>query len=152
MSALLIDVPIIMAAIAMALVAYGANPVTSAVLLTIWGLVATATPVAWFTWIAQTMPDDVEAGGGLFVAICQLAIALGGTVGGILFDAIGYRATFETSALLLLLTAVLAYLAGRSASAAEDAGSYAAEAGGRWPSGTATASPLLPSVECDTQS
>lgn len=125
----LIGVPIMMAAIAMALVAYGSSPLATAVLLTVWGLIATATPVAWFTWIAQTVPDDVEAGGGLFVAICQLAIALGGTVGGVIFDANGYRATFETSALLLLVTAVLAYLAGRSAnSAAKDAGNCAAEA------------------------
>lgn len=112
----LVGVPVVMAVIAMALVAYGNSLLATATLLGIWGLIATATPVAWFTWIARTVPDDIEAGGGLFVAICQLAIALGGTVGGIIFDALGYRATFEVSALLLALTSVLAYLAGRSAS------------------------------------
>ncbi|RUR91972.1 MFS transporter [Pectobacterium polaris] len=112
----LISVPIMMAVIALALVEYGDAMLTTAVLLVIWGLIATATPVAWFTWIARSVPNDVEAGGGLFVAICQLAIALGGTVGGILFDTLGYRATFEASALLLAATAVLSYLAGRSAS------------------------------------
>nr|WP_207784141.1 MFS transporter [Pectobacterium polaris] len=112
----LVSVPIMMAIIALALVEYGDAMLTTAVLLVIWGLIATATPVAWFTWIARSVPNDVEAGGGLFVAICQLAIALGGTVGGILFDTLGYRATFEVSALLLAATAVLSYLAGRSAS------------------------------------
>nr|WP_233968624.1 MFS transporter [Pectobacterium polaris] len=111
----LVSVPIMMAIIALALVEYGDAMLTTAVLLVIWGLIATATPVAWFTWIARSVPNDVEAGGGLFVAICQLAIALGGTVGGILFDTLGYRATFEVSALLLAATAVLSYLAGRSA-------------------------------------
>ncbi|MBV6848787.1 MFS transporter [Xanthomonas euvesicatoria] len=124
----LIGVPIMMAAIAMALVAYGSSLLATAVLLTAWGLIATATPVAWFSWIAQTVPDDVEAGGGLFVAICQLAIALGGTVGGVIFDAAGYRATFETSALLLLVTSMLAYFAGRSANALNDTRNYAAKA------------------------
>nr|WP_306802987.1 MFS transporter [Pectobacterium polaris] len=111
----LVSVPIMMAIIALALVEYGDAMLTTAVLLVIWGLIATATPVAWFTWIARSVPNDIEAGGGLFVAICQLAIALGGTVGGILFDTLGYRATFEVSALLLAATAVLSYLAGRSA-------------------------------------
>ncbi|WP_226860738.1 MFS transporter [Dickeya dianthicola] len=114
----LVSVPIMMAAIATALVVYGDAMFTTAALLAVWGRIATATPVAWFTWIARTVPNDVEAGGGLFVAICQLAIALGGTVGGIIFDTLGYRATFEASALLLAVTAVLAYLAGRSAAKA----------------------------------
>ena len=114
----LIGVPIMMAAIALALVSLGSNTLATAVLLAVWGFIATATPVAWFTWIAQTVPGDVEAGGGLFVAICQLAIGLGGTVGGVIFDAVGYRATFETSALLLMVTAVLAFLAARSADCA----------------------------------
>lgn len=119
---ILVGVPVVMAVIAMALVAYGDTLIATATLLGFWGLIATATPVAWFTWIARIVPDDVEAGGGLFVAICQLAIALGGTVGGIIFDSVGYRATFEVSALLLVVTSVLAYLAGRSAAkAAEDA-------------------------------
>ncbi|CAJ0715022.1 Purine ribonucleoside efflux pump NepI [Ralstonia edaphis] len=125
----LISVPLMMAAIAMALVAYGDSLLATAALLTVWGLIATATPVAWFTWIAQTVPDDVEAGGGLFVAICQLAIALGGTVGGVIFDSVGFQATFEASALLLVITAALAYLAGRSASKVTGgAGSYSVEA------------------------
>ena len=114
----LISVPIVMAAIAIALVMFGHSLLATAALLALWGLIATATPVAWFTWIARVVPDDVEAGGGLFVAICQLAIALGGTVGGIIFDVLGYRATFETSALLLAATAVLAFLASRSANKA----------------------------------
>lgn len=114
----LVGIPVGMAMIAMALVAYGNSLLATAALLAVWGLIGTAAPVAWFTWIARTVPDDVEGGGGLFVAICQLAIALGGSVGGIIFDSIGYRATFEVSALLLAVTSVLVYLAGRSASKA----------------------------------
>ena len=49
------------------------------------------------------------------VAIIQLAIASGATVGGLVFDLSGYRATFELSAALLGVAAVLAFLAARSA-------------------------------------
>lgn len=112
----LIVIPMMMAVIALALVSFGSSVVTTAVLLGFWGLVATAAPVGWWTWLAKTLPDDAEAGGGLMVAIVQLAIALGATVGGFVFDLSGYQATFELSAALLVVAAVLALLAARAAS------------------------------------
>jgi predicted MFS family arabinose efflux permease len=48
------------------------------------------------------------------VAVVQLAIMLGATVGGILFDASGYQATFGVSAALLIIAAILAVLAART--------------------------------------
>jgi predicted MFS family arabinose efflux permease len=51
------------------------------------------------------LPEDTDAGGGLMVAVIQLAITLGAAGGGLLFDAGGYRATFLVSALLLLAAA-----------------------------------------------
>ena len=44
----------------------------------------------------------------------QLSIALGSTIGGMLFDASGYRATFVASSVLLLVAALLAFLTSRS--------------------------------------
>ena len=111
----LVAMPLIMAAIAGALVAFGHSVAAVTVLLAIWGLVGTSAPVGWWTWLAQTLPQDAEAGGGLMVAVVQLAIMLGATLGGLLFDASGYRATFHLSACLLVAAAVLAVLAGRSA-------------------------------------
>jgi predicted MFS family arabinose efflux permease len=87
----------------------------TALLLGVWGLVGTAAPVGWWTWLAKTLPQDAEAGGGLMVAVVQLAIALGATVGGILFDGSGYRATFSASAVVLLAAAGMALLAARAA-------------------------------------
>ncbi len=75
---------------------------------------ATAAPVGWWSWIAQAMPDNAEAGGGLMVAVIQLSIALGSTVGGLLFDYSGYRSTFGVSALILLLSAFLSVLTSRT--------------------------------------
>jgi len=112
----LIVIPILMAVIALALVSFGSSAATTTVLLGLWGLVATAAPVGWWTWLARTLPDAAEAGGGLMVAIIQLAIASGATVGGLVFDLSGYRATFELSAALLGVAAVLAFLAARAAS------------------------------------
>jgi predicted MFS family arabinose efflux permease len=108
-------IPLIMAAIALALVSFGESPLITAALLGLWGLVATAAPVGWWTWLAQTLPDDAETGGGLLVAIVQLAIAAGAIVGGMAFDISGYQATFELSATVLIAASVLAWLAGRSA-------------------------------------
>lgn len=108
-------IPLIMAAIALALVSFGKSPVLTAVLLGLWGLVATAAPVGWWTWLAQTLPGDAEAGGGLLVAIVQLAIAGGAIIGGLAFDLSGYKATFELSAAVLVVASVLAWMAGRNA-------------------------------------
>lgn len=114
----LIAIPMLMALIAVALLAFGSSPLATTVLLGLWGLVATAAPVGWWTWLARSLPDDAEAGGGLMVAIVQLAIGLGATVGGLVFDLSGYRATFELSAALLVLAAALACLAARATSPA----------------------------------
>lgn len=107
-------IPILMAIIASALILLDGGVVLDAVLLGLWGLFATSAPVGWWTWVARTMPDDAEAGGGLIVAVIQLAITLGAVVGGVLFDREGYVATFGVSAGLLLVAAVLTLMTARS--------------------------------------
>lgn len=103
----LVAIPILMALIAMALTLFGSKVAAVTVLLGIWGVVATAAPVGWWSWLATTLPRDAEAGGGLMVAVVQLAIALGSTLGGLLFDRSGYQSTFIASAAVLLLAAIL---------------------------------------------
>jgi predicted MFS family arabinose efflux permease len=112
----LIVIPVLMTTIALALIPTGAWVWPTATLLALWGLVGTAAPVGWWSWIAQTMPKDAEAGGGLMVAVIQLAIALGSTVGGLLFDSSGYQSTFMASAAVLLFSAFLTLLTSRRAS------------------------------------
>jgi len=103
-----------MAAIAVALTAFGTSVAGVTALLGVWGLLATAAPVGWWSWIARAMPTNAEAGGGLMVAVIQLAIAMGSTVGGLLFDAGGYRNTFVASAAVLLIAAFLTFLTARA--------------------------------------
>lgn len=108
-----ITIPLLMAMIAMALIGLGSSVVAAFVLLGLWGLIATAAPVGWWSWLARTLPDDAEAGGGLMVAVVQLSIASGSTVGGLLFDGSGYRLTFFASAALLVLAALMTWLTSR---------------------------------------
>ena len=110
----LIAIPVLMAIIALALLPFGAWLAATVALLGLWGLMATSAPVGWWSWIAEAMPHNAEAGGGLMVAVIQLSIALGATLGGLLFDSAGYRSTFIASAAVLLSAACLAFLTSRS--------------------------------------
>jgi predicted MFS family arabinose efflux permease len=110
----LVCIPLLMAAIALSLIVLGGGVVAAFVLLGLWGLIATAAPVGWWSWLAKALPKDAEAGGGLMVAVIQLSIALGSTLGGLLFDGSGYRMTFLASAILLVLAAVMAYFTSRN--------------------------------------
>ncbi|EPD2548247.1 MFS transporter [Escherichia coli] len=98
----LIMIPLLMAAITGALLLVGHHIWAVAVLLSLWGLLATAAPTGWWTWIARALPEDAETGGGLMVAVIQLSIALGSTAGGLVFDSLGWRSAFGLSGLFLL--------------------------------------------------
>jgi predicted MFS family arabinose efflux permease len=125
----LVAIPALMALIAVALVPLGPHLWPTAALLSAWGLLATAAPVGWWSWLARTFTDNAEAGGGLMVAVVQCSIALGSTVGGLLFDSVGFASTFLASAGLLLIAALLAHVT--AAGAAPTSGPVVAvEAGG----------------------
>lgn len=103
----LIAIPLLMASIAVSLIFFGYSSLTSIVLLSIWGFIATAAPVGWWSWIPRIFSNNAEAGGGLMVAVIQLSIACGASVGGIFFDLMGYKSTFAISALFLVVAAIL---------------------------------------------
>lgn len=116
--AVLVAIPLGMAAIAVALLGLGHALLPTVALLAAWGLVGTPAPVGWGTWLSRTLPEDAEAGGGLMVATIQLGITLGASVGGLLFDLSGYRSTFGASAAMLSASAALALLSWRHGSKA----------------------------------
>ncbi|MFT4158574.1 MFS transporter [Shinella sp.] len=105
---IVIAIPLVMTLLAAALVALGTMPVAATVLLVGWGFFGTAAPVGWGTWLSRTLSDDAEAGGGLQVAVIQLAITLGASLGGLLFDMFGWWSPFMLSAILLLGSALAA--------------------------------------------
>jgi predicted MFS family arabinose efflux permease len=112
----LVVIPAAMAILAGILVAFGSSMVITAAALVIWGLIATAAPVGWWTWLARSLPQDAEAGGGLMVAVVQLAITLGAVVGGLLYDTSGYRMTFLASIGLLVIASALAFRTSKTSS------------------------------------
>ncbi len=109
----LISIPVLMSVMALALIPLGASLSYVTILLGLWGFFATAAPVGWWSWVARTMPDNAEAGGGLMVAVVQLSIALGSTIGGLFFDTVGYPGTFVASAGVLVFSACLTWQASR---------------------------------------
>lgn len=109
----LILIPLLMAAIAGTLLLTAQSVWTVAFLLSLWGGLATAAPTGWWTWIARSLPDDAEAGGGLMVAVIQLSIALGSTAGGLAFDILGWRSAFALSGGLLLAAAAMTVFTSR---------------------------------------
>jgi predicted MFS family arabinose efflux permease len=111
----LIAMPLAMAALAMSLVWLGSSLSATAGLLALWGIIGTAAPVGWWTWVSKALPDDAEAGGGLMVAVVQLAITAGAASGGLLFDHGGHEITFAFSALVLCGCAVTSCLSARKA-------------------------------------
>lgn len=59
----LIAIPLLMASIAVSLIFFGYSSLTSIVLLSIWGFIATAAPVGWWSWIPRIFSNSAEAGG-----------------------------------------------------------------------------------------
>lgn len=108
LSAVLIAFPASLAAIALLLIGLGPVAIATTGLLMLWGFLTTPIPVAWGTWMTRTIPDQLEAGGGLQVALIQFAITFGAFSGGLLFDSAGSWSAFALGALLLLVSAVVA--------------------------------------------
>lgn len=110
---LVIAIPLVMASLAAGMIAFGSSAITVAALLIGWGFFGTAAPVGWGTWLSRSLRDDAEAGGGLQVAVIQLAITLGAALGGLLFDTLGWWSAFALAAMLLLGSAIAAAAAAR---------------------------------------
>ncbi|MBM7794931.1 MFS transporter [Paenarthrobacter ilicis] len=115
MYATLMVIPALMALIAGALIPLGSVFAAVVVLLAFWGLLGTAAPVGWWSWVAQAMPHNAEQGGGLMVAVVQTCIALGSIIGGLLFDSMGFQSAFLASAAVLVVASLLAAQTRRAA-------------------------------------
>jgi predicted MFS family arabinose efflux permease len=104
----LVAVPALLATIAVLLIPLGHFAIATAAMLVLWGILTTPIPVAWGTWMTRVIPLQLEAGGGLQVALIQVAITLGAFGGGMLFDSAGWWAPFLFAAVLLAAATALA--------------------------------------------
>jgi predicted MFS family arabinose efflux permease len=111
---LLMVIPLMLATIALSLTVFGGLPLVAGVLLSVWGLIGSSAAAVWWTWLSKVLPHDAEAGGGLMVAVIQLAVTAGATVGGVLYDQGGHQSTFTLSALALCAAAFIVLLAWRA--------------------------------------
>lgn len=115
---LLAIIPLVMAVLALTLTVLGRLPLATGLLLALWGMLGPAATTAWWTWLSKVLPHDAEAGGGVMVAVIQLAVTSGATLSGLLYDQSGYRSSFSLSALALCAAtglALLSWRAGRQA-------------------------------------
>lgn len=109
----LIGLPAAVAVLALLLIVLGAYALPTVALLLLWGLFTTPIPTAWGTWMARVIPNELEAGGGLQVALIQFAIMGGAVAGGVLLDNVGWWSPFLFTALMLAGSAALAAVAVR---------------------------------------
>ncbi len=105
---LLTALPFALAVVTLTLLVIGHHLWAAAVTLFVWGLLNSAIPVVWSTWLTQGIADEPEAGGGLMVAAIQLAIMLGAAFGGLLLDRASISATWIGGAALLVLASLTA--------------------------------------------
>jgi predicted MFS family arabinose efflux permease len=107
----LVVLPGALAVVSLALIALGSIPLAVAALLILWGFFSNPIPVGWGTWMTRIIPNQLEAGGGLQVALIQFAITVGAFSGGLLLDLSGWQSPFVLCAALLLTAAALAFVA-----------------------------------------
>ncbi|HEY6610963.1 MAG TPA: MFS transporter, partial [Pseudomonas sp.] len=99
--------PLGLAAVTLAMMASGHQFWAVAVVMVGWGALNAAIPVCWSTWLARELSDEPESGGGLLVASIQLAIMLGGALGGQLLDHASASAPLVGGAVLLALASLI---------------------------------------------
>jgi predicted MFS family arabinose efflux permease len=73
----------------------------------LWGLGFGGVPTTVLSWGARAEPDRLEQIGGLIVTVCNVAIAVGAVVGGVLVDGVGDTAPLVVGGLAALVGAVV---------------------------------------------
>jgi predicted MFS family arabinose efflux permease len=105
--------PLIMSALGIGLVGLGGSQWGTVIMIAAWGVVFGIVPMSWSTWVAQAVPDEAEAAGGLIVAAIQTGIAAGAAAGGAIVDTHGVSAVFATGSAVLLAATLLGLIATR---------------------------------------
>ena len=98
--------PLSLSVLVAGLYLFGNQLYPTVVLVTLLGFIGSSSSVGWYVWLAKVVPHDTEQGGGLLIAIIQLAITLGAALGGVLYDHYGYQASFSLAASLLIISGV----------------------------------------------
>ncbi|MFI5957766.1 MFS transporter [Cryptosporangium sp. NPDC051539] len=73
----------------------------------LWGFGFGGVPTTVLSWGARTEPARLEQIGGLIVTVCNIAIALGAIVGGVLVDSVAENASLVVGGVVALLGALV---------------------------------------------
>ncbi|CAM5198289.1 Purine ribonucleoside efflux pump NepI [Castellaniella defragrans] len=113
LSRTLVAMPLIMSALGIGLVELGGSQWSAVIMIAAWGVAFGIVPMSWSTWVAQAVPDEAEAAGGLIVAAVQTGIAAGAAAGGAIVDTHGVSAVFAAGSIILLAATLLGLIATR---------------------------------------
>jgi predicted MFS family arabinose efflux permease len=94
--------PTALAAGMLVLLLTGGSPVGLAVAAILWGFGFGGLPTTVLSWGARIEPDRLEQIGGLIVTVCNIAIALGAVVGGMLVDGVSPTAQLPAGAIAVV--------------------------------------------------
>lgn len=106
----LVTTSILMGLAALALVVWGAHIGVAFGFVTLWGFAFGMAPVVLPTNLSRAAPDALEASGSLMVVSFQVAITTGAIVGGYIVDTYGASAPLTLTAILAVVTTILALL------------------------------------------
>ncbi len=106
--------PLLMSLLSVGLVIFNQVSLLAAVLVVVWGLVSSAPPLGWSTWLTHTIPDEAESGGSLLFGATQFGVALGAAVGGVAIDRSGALGAVVVSGIVLMLCSLVNFYATRS--------------------------------------
>lgn len=104
-------VSVAMSLVATGLFFFGNHALAMFLLITLWGLLRGVVPVGWSTWLTRVVPDRAESGGGILVAVIQIAIMAAAALGGLFVNSFGPRSIVVLSGGLLLVGAMHVRLA-----------------------------------------
>lgn len=106
--------PVLMGVAMAGLLLVGGLPWAAVAFTMLWGITNGTVSVSWSTWLACTVPDETETGGGLMVATYQSAVMFGAAAGGFAVDHAGPSSALGLSVVLFIVAAVGSFLALRT--------------------------------------
>jgi predicted MFS family arabinose efflux permease len=95
------------------LMVFGNFVIVSTTLVALWGMFFGVVQVGWIDWLTRTAPDEAESAGGVQIAVIQLSITIGASVGGITFDITGANGVFIFSTFCAIAGSLVATIAFR---------------------------------------
>jgi DHA1 family purine ribonucleoside efflux pump-like MFS transporter len=99
--------PVVVGIGMLVMLATGGSIVGLFIAATLWGFGFGGVPTSVLTWGARIEPDRLEQIGGLIVTVCNIAIAVGAIVGGLLVDGVSASTPLLVGGLAAVVGAVI---------------------------------------------